>query len=80
MKKEYGIKMVPADKLRPHPKNPRKDLGDLSELTESILISASPTILAISCNNCFTVLKELAHVSCVFWKSPIAPPALDITY
>ena len=36
MKKEYGIKMVPADKLRPHPKNPRKDLGDLSELTESI--------------------------------------------
>ena len=36
MKKEYGIKMVPADKLRPHPKNLRKDLGDLSELTESI--------------------------------------------
>lgn len=36
MKKEYGITMVPAEKLRPHPKNPRKDLGDLSELTESI--------------------------------------------
>lgn len=36
MKREYGITMVQADKLRPHPKNPRKDLGDLSELTESI--------------------------------------------
>ena len=30
------ISMVEAKKLRPHPKNPRKNLGDLTELTESI--------------------------------------------
>ena len=30
------IKMIPIDKLYHHPENPRKDLGDLSELTESI--------------------------------------------
>lgn len=34
--KMTGIVMVEAKKLRPHPKNPRKNLGDLSELTESI--------------------------------------------
>ena len=31
-----GVNMVDTKKLRPHPKNPRKNLGDLSELTESI--------------------------------------------
>lgn len=36
MKRDYDITMVQADNLRPHPKNPRKDLGDLTELTESI--------------------------------------------
>lgn len=30
------VVMVPAGKLRPHPKNPRKDLGDLTELSDSI--------------------------------------------
>lgn len=30
------IVMIPIDKLNPHPDNPRKDLGDLSELAESI--------------------------------------------
>lgn len=30
------IVMIPIDKLNPHPDNPRKDLGDLSELVESI--------------------------------------------
>lgn len=28
--------MLPAESLKPHPDNPRRDLGDLSELTESI--------------------------------------------
>ena len=27
---------IPGDELRPHPDNPRKDLGDLEELTDSI--------------------------------------------
>lgn len=35
-KNNHGITMIEAGKLRPHPKNPRKDLGDLTELTESI--------------------------------------------
>ncbi len=30
------IVMIDVDKLNPHPNNPRKDLGDLTELTESI--------------------------------------------
>lgn len=33
---ETGIRMISIDKLHPHPNNPRKDLGDLSELAESI--------------------------------------------
>lgn len=33
---ESSIKMLPIDTLHPHPKNPRTDLGDLSELTASI--------------------------------------------
>ena len=31
-----GLVMLPVDKLYPHPDNPRKRLGDLSELAESI--------------------------------------------
>ena len=27
---------IPLDRLQPHPKNPRRDLGDLTELAESI--------------------------------------------
>lgn len=30
------IKMIAADKLHPHPDNPRKNVGDVSELAESI--------------------------------------------
>ncbi|MDD4564790.1 MAG: ParB/RepB/Spo0J family partition protein [Eubacteriales bacterium] len=30
------ITYIPIDKIHPHPDNPRKDLGDLTELTESI--------------------------------------------
>lgn len=30
------IVMIPRDRLRPHPDNPRKDLGDLTELADSI--------------------------------------------
>ena len=31
-----NIVMIPAAQIYPHPDNPRKDLGDLTELTESI--------------------------------------------
>ena len=30
------LQQIPVDKIRPHPDNPRKDLGDLTELTQSI--------------------------------------------
>lgn len=33
---EKGLIYIAAEHIRPHPENPRKDLGDLSELTESI--------------------------------------------
>lgn len=33
---EYGIKMLPITELFPHPDNPRKELGDLTELANSI--------------------------------------------
>ncbi len=31
-----NIVMIPIDKLHPHPDNPRRDVGDISELAESI--------------------------------------------
>lgn len=37
---ENYIVMLSADKLRAHPDNPRKDLGDLSELSESIKVNS----------------------------------------
>ena len=30
------LELLPVSRLLPHPDNPRKDLGDLSELTESV--------------------------------------------
>lgn len=34
-----NIVMIPIDVLHPHPDNPRKDLGDLTELAESIKVN-----------------------------------------
>lgn len=34
MNENKTITYIPAEQLRPHPDNPRKDLGDLTELTE----------------------------------------------
>ncbi len=36
MTKNENITYIPVDKLHPHPDNPRKDLGDLTELSASI--------------------------------------------
>lgn len=36
MNKKSKLQMIPVDKLHPHPDNPRKVLGDVSELAESI--------------------------------------------
>ena len=31
-----NLVMIPIEQLHPHPDNPRKDLGDLTELADSI--------------------------------------------
>lgn len=36
MNKENNIEYITVDQLHPHPDNPRKELGDLTELTDSI--------------------------------------------
>lgn len=36
MQTETKIVMIPTERLHPHPDNPRKDVGDVSELAESI--------------------------------------------
>lgn len=36
MKVKHRNKMLPVDMLRPHPDNPRKDIGDVTELADSI--------------------------------------------
>lgn len=36
MNKKSKLQMIPVDKLHPHPDNPRKVIGDVSELAESI--------------------------------------------
>ena len=33
-----GLTYIPIDELYPHPDNPRKDLGDLTELADSIKV------------------------------------------
>lgn len=46
------INYIPIEKLRPHPRNPRKDLGDLKELCESIKgngILQNLTVVPIAC-------------------------------
>ncbi|MBQ8382032.1 MAG: ParB N-terminal domain-containing protein [Clostridia bacterium] len=35
---ERRLQYIPVDKLFPHPDNPRKELGDLTELAESIKV------------------------------------------
>nr|DAF34278.1 MAG TPA: chromosome partitioning protein [Caudoviricetes sp.] len=39
MNKKSKLQMIPTDKLHPHPDNPRKVLGDIDELAESIKAS-----------------------------------------
>ena len=46
------ITYIPIEQLRPHPLNPRKDLGDLTELAESIKgngILQNLTVVPIAC-------------------------------
>jgi len=42
---------IRVDKLFPHPDNPRKDLGDLTELTDSRVKNSDMTIYQGICND-----------------------------
>lgn len=37
MNKKSKLQMIPVEKLHPHPDNPRKVIGDVSELAEHLI-------------------------------------------
>ena len=51
MNKKSKLQMIPVDKLHPHPDNPRKVLGDVSELAESIKANGILQNLTVVPNN-----------------------------
>ena len=51
MNKKSKLQMIPTDKLYPHPDNPRKVIGDVSELAESIKVNGILQNLTVVPNN-----------------------------
>lgn len=51
MNKKSKLQMIPVDKLHPHPDNPRKVIGDVSELAESIKANGILQNLTVVPNN-----------------------------
>ncbi len=51
MNKKSKLQMIPTDKLHPHPDNPRKVIGDVSELAESIKTNGILQNLTVVPNN-----------------------------
>lgn len=51
MNKKSKLQMIPVDKLHPHPDNPRKVIGDVSELAESIKVNGILQNLTVVPNN-----------------------------
>lgn len=51
MNKKSKLQMIPTDKLYPHPDNPRKVIGDVSELAESIKANGILQNLTVVPNN-----------------------------
>lgn len=51
MNKKSKLQMIPTDKLHPHPDNPRKVIGDVSELAESIKANGILQNLTVVPNN-----------------------------
>ena len=51
MNKKSKLQMIPTDKLNPHPDNPRKVIGDVSELAESIKTNGILQNLTVVPNN-----------------------------
>lgn len=51
MNKKSKLQMISVEKLHPHPKNPRKVIGDVSELAESIKVNGILQNLTVVPNN-----------------------------
>lgn len=51
MNKKSKLQMIPTDKLHPHPQNPRKVIGDVTELAESIKANGILQNLTVVPNN-----------------------------
>lgn len=51
MNKKSKLQMIPTEKLHPHPDNPRKVIGDVSELAESIKANGILQNLTVVPNN-----------------------------
>lgn len=51
MNKKSKLQMIPVEKLHPHPDNPRKVIGDVSELAESIKANGILQNLTVVPNN-----------------------------
>lgn len=69
--KSRGIVNLPVGSLTPHPENPRKDLGDLTEMAESIKKNGVLQNLTVipkdidgndcNCNNAFKYMVIIGH-------------------
>lgn len=72
MNKKSKLQMIPTDKLHPHPDNPRKVLGDIDELAESIKASGILQNLTVVPMNDdwteFTVI--IGHIGYIQGKVP----------
>ena len=51
MERKSKLQMIAVDKLHPHPQNPRKVIGDVTELAESIKANGILQNLTVVPNN-----------------------------
>lgn len=51
MERKSKLQMIAVDKLHPHPDNPRKVIGDVTELAESIKANGILQNLTVVPNN-----------------------------
>lgn len=63
------VQLVPLDTIRPHPKNPRRDLGDLAELTKSIKAQGirQNLLLVPHCTGCPDVDQKSVRLTDQGW-------------
>ena len=59
--KNTNLVEIPLESISPHPQNPRKDLGDLSELAESIRSTGILQNLTVVQNEDYTYTVIIGH-------------------